>query len=273
MKRLKELFSKAISKLKRSKEEEPYIKLRDLEIVSQNNIDYSYIVYNIIGYKDRWIDKILFRQDKKLREAYNKAIELVKPIRKITPNNISLSESIKIKLPKSIDYISFRAMMELTAVVNQGIVTNLENLMAHTICIVCYSENNEGDYNSDIEAWKTFQEKILDQPLEDMIGVYQWIDKRLQESQMEWEKRFFSVEVEDEDYTRVGGPQKMAQFNVINTIKSLCSDFNITEERAWQMSYAISQTNNYAKATWGYVQDEMRQVKEARMKAERDKRG
>ena len=273
MKRLKELISKAYDKLKRSKEEEPYIRLRDMEIVSQTNIDYSNIVYNIVGYKDRWIDKIMFRQDKKLKIAYQKAIEIVEPIRKITPNNITLSESLEIKLPKHIDYISFRAMMELTAVVNQGTQTNLENLMAHTICIVCYSENNEGDYDSGLESWKAFQEKILDQPLEDMIGIYQWIDKSLQESQMEWEKRFFSVEVEDEDYVRVGGPQKMAQFNVINTIKSLCADFNITEQRAWQMSYAISQTNNYAKATWGYVQDNMRQVKEARMRAERDKRG
>lgn len=273
MKRLKELISKAINKFKRSKEEEPYIKLRDMEIVSQNNIDYSDVVYNIVGYKDRWIDKIMFRQDKRLKEAYQKAIELVKPIRKITPNNISLSKSSNIKIPKSIDHISFRAMMELTAVINQGIQTNLENLMAHTICIVCYSENNIGDYNSDIEAWKTFQEKILDQPLVEMIGLYQWIDKQLTENQLEWEKRFFSVEVEDEDYIRVGGPQKMAQFNVINTVKNLCIDFNITYDRAWQMSYAISQTNNYAKATWSYVQDEMRQVKEAKMRAERDRRG
>ena len=271
MKRLKELFSKAIGKLKRGEVKEPYIRLRDMEIVSQDKIDYSYVVYNIIGYKDRVIDKILFRQDKRLKTAYKEAIEIVKPILKINPKHIELQEGCEIKHPLTIDFISFRAMMELTAVVNQGIVTNLSDLMAHTIAIACYSENFEGDYDSELESWKTFRESLLDEPLEDMLGLYKWIDAQLQSSQLLWEERFLSVEVEEEDYERVNGPQKMAQFNVINTVKSLCHDFNITYDRAWQMSYAISQTNSYSKATYGYIQDEMRQLKELRMKMERDK--
>lgn len=273
MKRLKELFSKAIGKLKRDKVKEPYIRLRDMEIVSQDKIDYSYIVYNIIGYKDRVIDKILFRQDKKLKIAYKRAIKLIKPIRALKPNHMQLKEGMKTKIPLSIDFISFRAMMELTAVVNQGIVTNLQDLMAHTIAIATYSENHDGDYDSGLETFKEYRESLLDEPLDEMLSIYNWIDKSLQESQVMWERRFLSVDVEDEDYEAVNGAQKMAQFNVINTVKNLCHDFNIEYDKAWQMPYAISQTNSYAKATYSYIQDEMRQLKEQRMKMERRKNG
>ena len=74
-----------------------------------------------------------------------------------------------------------------------------------------------------------------------------------------------SVHVEDKDFEQAGG-NRMSQFNVINTIKMLCRDFNCTDSEAWQKSYALSQTNSYEAASRNFTQDQMRMLKEVKMK-------
>ena len=101
-----------------------------------------------------------------------------------------------------------------------------------------------------------------------MFGLYNWIVRNLTTSAEDWNKRFFSVEVSDQDYETAGG-HRMAQFNVITTIKSICEDFNLPFKEAWQLSYNLIQTNSYAKATQNHIQDQMRILKEGKMNAKR----
>ena len=75
-----------------------------------------------------------------------------------------------------------------------------------------------------------------------------------------------SVEVPNEDVKKAG-VGRMNQFSVLSTIKTMCADFNCTYDEAWQMSYAISQTNSYSKATYDHIHENLRILKEHQMKA------
>tara|TARA_R110002051_G_scaffold55684_1_gene103512 strand:- start:145 stop:963 length:819 start_codon:yes stop_codon:yes gene_type:complete len=271
MKRLKELFSN-INKEKSY--DHISARLKDLEMISAHKIDYAYIVYHIIGFKDTLIDRYIFKS-RGLKKAYQRAIEIVKNSRALKPNHLEYkqSETHFIKSPNNIDYISFIAMMELNAVIGQGEVTTLSNLMSHIISIVCFSSNSESEiYDSNSYQFKSFQQQVLNQPLEEMLSLYNWIMKSLDESSVLWVDKFKEVAIVDEDYDQVGGAIKQAPYNVISTIKILCNDFNVTYQEAWQLSYAVTQTNSLAKATGNYVQDEMRIVMEDRMKRQRASR-
>ena len=88
------------------------------------------------------------------------------------------------------------------------------------------------------------------------------------ESAKMWSERFLSVEVLDADYEQANG-SRMAQFSVILSVKAMCKEFNIPFKDAWQLSYNLVQTNSYANATSGKIQDDMRILKEAKMKQSR----
>ena len=101
------------------------------------------------------------------------------------------------------------------------------------------------------------------------MGLFNWITKSLEESITMWNDRFSSVALDDPDYDQAGG-DRMGQFNVVNTIKGICNDFNLPFEKAWLMSYNLVQTNNYSQATASRIQDDLRIYKEAKLKAQRN---
>jgi hypothetical protein len=68
---------------------------------------------------------------------------------------------------------------------------------------------------------------------------------------------------------RQSGVGALQQFTILNTIKTLCTDFNVDYDEAWQMSYALTQTNSYAKATYDHVHENLRILKEHKMKAQK----
>jgi hypothetical protein len=78
-----------------------------------------------------------------------------------------------------------------------------------------------------------------------------------------------SVQVIDNDLESVGGD--LSQFNVINTVKSNCEDFNVSEKEAWGLSYNLTMTNNYSKAYSNYLQEQIRIKQEAKIEARRKK--
>tara|TARA_R110000796_G_scaffold59008_5_gene135954 strand:- start:7519 stop:8265 length:747 start_codon:yes stop_codon:yes gene_type:complete len=243
---------------------ENILRLKDIENIGSENPDYSIIMSEVIGYKKQW-----FFRKKKFADAFKKAHHLIMQSRKINPKDVLIKDGIKIKKPNDVDNISFRAMMELQS--HFGSYTpdlDFGVFVALIISIVCYQENCEGDYDSDSEKFLSFKGKVLDMPIWDMVGLYNWVEASLFESDKKWNQRFHSVNVEDKDYEQAGG-HRMSQFNVITTIKSICLDFNCSYKKAWQMSYALSQTNSYGKATQNHIQDQMRQIKEAKMKSSR----
>ena len=227
--------------------------------------NYKEIMTEVVGYKNNW-----WSRKWKFIKQFKTAFSLTQEMRGIDPNNLTWNEeTCPIKKPANVDYISFQAMMELQALFGSAPKEDqLLEVVSQSIAIVCYQENNKGDYKSDGDEFKKFKNQILNHSFIEMFGLYNWIVKDTQRSVDDWNERFFSVEVLDPDWDQAGG-SRMSQFNVINSIKSICEDFNLPYEKAWQISYQMVQTNSYSKATQNHIQDNMRKLKEAKMKASR----
>lgn len=242
------------------------IKLKHLPIIGSEKIEYSEVMTEIIGYENTWLNKKL-RFTKDFQTAFN----LVEGIRNVDVSQLEWTEDCPIDKPVNIDFICFQAMMELQALLDGGLEEeSLVDNVTKTIAISCFEAcHKEEDYSSDSEAFENFQQRILDMPLIDMFGLYNWITTSVMESATMWSERFLSVEVQDADYDQANG-HRMVQFNVIMSIKNICSDFNIAFKEAWLLSYNLVQTNSYSKATSTKIQDDMRILKEARMKQTRN---
>lgn len=241
------------------------IKLKHLPIIGSDKIEYSEVMTEIVGYKNTWL-----RRRRRFKEAFKIAYELIEEIRKVDISKVEWTEDCPIDKPANIDFICFQAMMELQALLEGGIEEDaLVDNITKTIAISCFESSHKGvDYSSDNEAFENFRQHILQQPLIDMFGLYNWIVESINESSKMWSQRFLSVELQDADYDQANG-HRMVQFNVIMSIKNICSDFNIPFKEAWLLSYNLVQTNSYSKATSTKIQDDMRILKEARMKATR----
>lgn len=243
-----------------------YLRLKDLDNIASQNTEYSTIMKEVLGFNNRWLGrKWVFMQ--KFKQAYF----LVREMKGMKPEEVKWSEDCKIKCPHNIDNISFRAMMELHAVIKNGNSDSVTELITEVITIACYKDNNEGEYDSNSEKYKAFREKVSSESLVHMMGLYNRIYKAVQDSNQLWEERFLSVEIEDKEYEQASG-WRMNQFNVLTTVAAICNDFNVTYDKAWQVSYNVTQTNSYRKATQAHIQDQMRQIKEVKMKMERDRK-
>jgi len=243
----------------------PIVKLKHLHLMSQVDPNYKDIMTEVVGYKNNW-----FSRKWKFVSQFKVAYLLTQEMRNIDPAKLEWQEeTCPIQKPTNVDFISFQAMMELQALFGEGAnEDNMLQVIRDSIAIVCYSDNHEGDYKSDGEEFQNFKKDILNYSFKEMFGLYNWIVMDTQRSVDDWNDRFFSVEVKDNDYHQAGG-DRMGQFNVIQTIKGICEDFNLPFDEAWQMSYNLVQTNSYAKATAHHIQDQMRVIKEAKMNASR----
>ena len=236
-------------------------KLKHIDALMSENVNYAYLMTEF-GYR-----KTFFRKRHNFKRAFSETYNFIESIKDFDPKNIELNPECDIKYPENIDSISFKAMMTVVSYMNNS-DDLLSESMAMVIAIVCFSENCGGDFEQSGYRFDSFKKKVLNARAFDMIGLFNLLDKKLIESAEFWERRFLEVDVSDEDYLNAGGSM-MNGFNVVNTIKNICSDFNYTEERAWQVPYALTQTNSLSKATQSFIQDRMRKIKEDRMKAQR----
>lgn len=244
------------------------IKFKHLQGIVDGKVDYPAIMTEVCGYNNNWLGrKWVFIW--KFKEAHS----LIKQIEKIEPKKVKYKEECNIKHPRSVDNISFRAMMEAQALLGNPGDRNITELMAQLIAITCFEANTHKSYkyDSDSHRFANFKNRILESSMIEMLGLYNWIIDALDRSRTFWDTKFYDVHVEDRDFELAGG-STMNNFNVILTLKGICQDFNVTIDEAWYQSYAIVQTNNLAKATQNYIQDQMRIIKEARMKAEQRKK-
>lgn len=242
------------------------LKLKDLDNISSKEPDHSTIMKEL-GYKN-----YLWNRRPRFARYFVEARNIINIGRQINPESIELNPDCKILKPNNIDNITLRAMLELRSVSESDIGENLTGAIVDMISIACFKTNHSGVYSSKTNKFKAFRQRILNSPLSDMMGLYNWIYKSLRESNIMWEKRFMSVEVDDVDYTEAGG-HRMRQFNVLTTLKTLYKEFGYKEEEAYQKSYVFVQINSYANATQNHIQDEMRQIKERNMKRDRKRNG
>ena len=241
------------------------VRLKHLDLLLTEEPDYKSAMTEVYGYQHNW-----FTRKWNFVKKFKHAFVMINTLRGIDPSEIKLTEECPVTMPPNIDFISFQAMMEIQAHLNNGINEKKpSNDIAKAIAIVCYQAHFDLEkYDSDSERFKEFQEWILNQNYLHIFPAFTWLTEALTKSAEMWNERFFSVELTDEDYDQAGG-SRMVQFNVITTIKSLCTDFNVDYIDAWQISYNFVQTNSYAKATQHHIQEQMQNLKETRMKASR----
>ena len=241
-------------------------KLKYLDVITAEKIDYSYLLRDICGIeKWRWYHtlyflksyKSIYRETMKLRQ-----LDVTKPI---------TFDEYEIKRPESIDLITYAAMIELNSLLSPSVVTDREigDLIAETITIACYSANNSEPFNSDSESYRDFKIRVENSDLVQMISLYQWINKSLEESIRVWNEEFSKVEISNPDYDQAGGA-RMRQFNVILTLQNTAKEFNVPYTEAWQVPYGMTQVSSLASATQAHIQHTMSQIIEDRMRRERE---
>jgi len=245
----------------------PTVKLKHLDLISTNEVDYAKTMTEISGYKNTW-----FRKKANFLKKFSANFVLINSYRNLDIVNLEESKDCKIKRPDNIDFISFQAMCEIQALLGDGFSEDesIQDKMATAIAIATFESHKGLDYDSEGKDFKKYISKILDSDLIQMIGLFNWISKSLEESAKMWSERFSSVHVEDEDYEMANG-DRMSQFNVLQTVKQICSEFNVPFKEAWLMSYNLVQTNSYANATSSKIQDDVRILKEVKMNAKRNK--
>lgn len=236
-------------------------KLKHLPLILSEKIDYAKLMLEVGEFKDTWLNRrIAFIKN------FNKTYSLIEEVKNINPQEIELDKDCKIKLPSHIDDITFIAMMELNTILNSNI--EVKEMLGDVIAISCFSENYKVDFDIDSNIYKDFRKQVDETPVVEIFGLYNEIVKKLKESKTKWDKAFLEVEVFDADFDLAGG-RLMSKFNVINSIKTICQDFNLTYDKAWQMPYSLVQTNSLAKATQTNIQNELSKIKENKMKINR----
>jgi hypothetical protein len=238
--------------------------LRHLDIISKEKIDYK----GLVGTFNRWKVWKVFSFIKSIKELY---VE-IEAFHTLDFEKVEESPDCKIKRPEEIDLIPFSAMVELQILFSSGGSINREmgELITDTIAYSCYSSNKEVPFDSDSDEFKSFRQEVSNTDLMQMLGLYKWVDRSIIKSQENWESLFQAVEVVDKDYEQAGGG-RMSQFNIINTIKSTCTDFNIPYKEALLFPYGMTQANSLAKATQAHIQHLMSKAIEERMRAERER--
>ena len=232
-------------------------KLKHLDIIlDEEKKDIAILMVDILGYKNS-----IFGKAKFFVKNFNKIKTVVAELENLDFETIPLNKDCHIKHTYSIDDISYLAMLNLKGMIDNSSDLSMSNYIANVIGIATYSENRFSKYKPDSKSFKSYVNSLMEINMFDMIGLYTHILKDLEETSKSWNERFMSVEVIDKDLENAGG-SGLHQFNVVNTIKALCNDFNITNDEAMYTSYNLVMTNNYSKAYAGFIQENIRIKKE-----------
>lgn len=244
------------------------LKLKHLDAISKENVDFKPILKDFISY-NRWKFWKIFSFIKSIKNITNE----IDMLRNIDFKKIDEYTDCRIKKPDGVDSIPFIAMIELQQLFGSDVnEKDMGDLMIDTISLACYSANRKEDFDSESESYLEFKKYVSETNLLHAVGLYKWIEREIDKSSLDWQQRFFNVEVEDKDYEAAGG-SRMNQFNVLMTIKNTCIDFNIPYKEALLMPYGMTQANSLSKATQAHVQDTMSKIIESRMRQQRTANG
>jgi len=242
------------------------IKLRHLKELLKPKPDYSILMIEVAGFKNTWLGR------KRFVKKYKEVFEAGEELKQLLPQDMKVSEECPIKAPRNIDSITFRQMIELQQLMSKGADMEITELMSIMITTACLPVSNARPYDSESNAWKNYRRRVEECSAIDMLALFNIITQQLVESSKVWDERFQSVDVPDEDYVKAGGPDRMRQFNVTNTIRKLCQAYNCSRDEAWQVPYIYSQMLSYSDASAAYTQHQMSEYKRLQMLSERQRK-
>lgn len=230
-----------------------------------SEINYPNIMRDVLGYKNGWWDRrVMFKY------KFKKIYDIIQILSSVDISKLSTHEGCKIKAPKSVDSLPYQARIEIDQIRLAG-SDDIVDLMAQVIALSCFTTNVGVTFNSDSDLFNKWKQSILNQPLIDMVGLYNDLEKSLDQSNNNWNKLFAQVHVDDKDYQAVNGAMFLSRFNLLSTIKKLIKEFRVSYKEAFLMEYRLVMTNNLEDASRGYVGESMRLHKERVFKAQRTK--
>lgn len=241
------------------------MKLKFLTLLSKETVDYASLLSGHLGLKKvRWYHTLYF-----IRTFKNISKEL-EVLRNLEVKKLEESPDCFIKRPSSIDNIAYGAMVELQILFQNPGTKEIDELITDSITLSCYESHTKNPFDSDSEDFKLFKSLVSEQDLVHMMGLYNWIDKDINASLAKWNKLFSDVKVFDKDWDDAGG-DLMNKFDILNTIRKSCTNFNLSYHEVLKMPYGLIQASSFSDATRYFIQDRIKTAVESRMKAEREK--
>jgi len=242
------------------------LKLKHLGDILSTDIDHLKLMKEIFGYRETFINKIF-----KFKKIFFKLNNLINDISSMPKSNLVLSkEKISIKIPEDVDRIPYIAMLEL-----QSFISNIpedydfQKIIQEVVSIYAFKANYKThDFDKSSWTFDIFRNSIQDESAVQMIALYNLILKQIKDSSTHWNNQFLNVEVHDQDMVNAGA-ERSKPFNVVKTIKNTCRDFNEDYKSSVQLPYIIIQTSSLDRATDAKIQDDLRIIKEDKMKANR----
>lgn len=192
------------------------IKFKHLRGIVDGKPDYPSIMTEVLGYNNNWLGRRLVFSWK-----FKQSLSLVQSLKDVDISKIELEGDCSIRRPHNIDSISFRAMMETESLLGGAKhELHLVDKICELVAIVCFQANHKGSkYDSESFAFKHFKNRLMESSLFEVMGIYNWIDKALQDSHEAWNKRFLQVHVDDRDFQTAGG-HMMGSFQYCGDLKN-----------------------------------------------------
>ena len=239
------------------------IKLKHLGLISSEEVDYPKLMVEVFGYKNTFLDKTIF-----FKYKFKKMFDVINEIRAIDISKVKDVATTNVKAPLDVDMVSFQARLEIGTLKETS--SSLVEQIVGVISILCYETHYGRKFNSDSLLFKAFQKHILNQPLIEMVALYNVLEEKLIQSNEKWNMLFQQVQVIDVDYEEANGSQILGRFSLLKMSKKLIEDFNKTYEEAFLLPYVLVQTNSLESASSAFVQERMTKIKERRFKQQQN---
>ena len=240
------------------------IKLKHLELVRQEEVDFQTIMVEIFNYQNTWWDKkVAFRY------KFKKMYQVINNFRSLDITVINASSDCGIRFPSNVDSLSFQCRLEVGNIPSKG--ENPTEQIIDLIALSCFTTHHGVKFNSDSWLYARFREYVSSLPLLDMLGLHNTLKKQLDTSNESWNKEFKLVEIIDIDYVDAGGPAMLGGFSMLRTIKKMQKDHRVSYEEAFLLPYSLVQSGNLESARANWVQDRMTQIKERNMRSKQVK--
>ena len=237
------------------------LKLKHLDLFLTEEPSYKDILIKVFQYKTKG-----FLRAFRLRGYVKEALELINTVSSVVPTELEVPDNLAYKLPR-IDDLSTKARLGLEIMIESAQETmEFIDWVVDVVSITLFTANKNQPYDDKSPLLLDFKKEILNQPYDHIIGVVNWIKSEMIKSNTRWNDLFKEVSKPDPDYFLAGG-HLLDRFNVINSIKKICKDFNLSYHEAWDIPYSVMQTNNLEGSTSAMVQERMAELKEARFKA------
>ncbi len=240
------------------------VRLRHWDLLMAKELDMKLLMEELDGFA---VPR--FGKGKAFVSSYARVSNLVESLSTVDVGKLGRSDSCELEPPEHIDGISFMAMMELQSLIGDSSSFSFSEYVANYISICCFGKvYSKKKFNRDGKRFKRLVKRVLDMDGFEMVGLYNELSEKVLERSNYWDKAFFQVSHSDGDYIAAGG-DRMKAFNVIETLKSLCADFNVSIEEAWQLPYSLSQVNSLSSATKADIERNLSEIKERKFRAQK----